>query len=205
MGSWPPRHCTVRLGVRRATAALSLALAALMGACPKETAVDVYVDGFEPENVRFEVEELGARSHTELTELARRGDIDGLVLLPAGACGGSCRAAIVSIFVHNRGGAEAPPVVRLKSPEGKAARQPIAFRGDEITHGRVGRIRWIVELWPGEQRLTATLSSSVRLVDLPPTQPPTLDGPAAPLPTPTPDSPAAPPPAPLPSKESRAP
>jgi hypothetical protein len=127
--------------------------------------------------------------------------------LPVGSCGSACRAAIVSIFVHNRGGAEAPPVVRLKSPVGKATRQPIAFRGDEITQGRVGRIRWIVELWPGEQRLTATLSASVRLVDLPPTPAPTLDGPVAPTPTPTPDGPAPPTPTPTPppAKEGRAP
>lgn len=164
-----------------ALAALLLLVAAAGVACPKETAVDVYVDGFEPENVRFEVEELGARTQAELEELARRGDIDGLLLLPPAACGGPCRAAIVSIFVHNRGDAEAPPVVRLKVPEGKPARKPIAFRGGDISAGRIGRIRWIVELWPEEQRLTATLSSSVHLVEAP-----------APTPAPTPSTPPMP-------------
>ena len=61
----------------------------------------------------------------------------------------------------------APPVVRLKSPTGKPPRLPIAFRGDEISNGRIGRIRWVVEMWPEEKSLTATLSSSVRLVDTP--------------------------------------
>lgn len=169
---------------RRVLAALLPVLAAAVLACPKETAVDVYVDGFEPENVRFEVEELGARTQEELNELSRRGDIDGLLLLPPAACGGPCRAAIVSIFVHNRGDAEAPPVVRLKVPDGKPTRKPIAFRGGDISPGRIGRIRWIVELWPEEQRLTATLSSSVHLIEAP-----------APTPTPTPSTPPMPAPA----------
>lgn len=179
--------------VRWSVAVIALA-APLLGSCNDDTKVEVYVDGFEPKNVRFEVEELRALSQAELTELSRRGDIDGLLLLPVGSCAGPCRAAIVSIFVHNLGDSEAPPVVRLKSPAGKAARQPIAFRGGEISHGRIGRIRWIVELWPGERRLTATLSSSVHLVEPPADTP-------APTPAPTPP---APPPAP-PTKESPAP
>ena len=158
---------------------------ALGAGCPKETAVEVYVDGFEPENVRFEVEELGAKTHDELTAISRRGDIDGVMLLPDNACAGPCQAALVSIFVHNRAGAEAPPVVRLKAPSGRAVRQPIAFRGDEISQGRIGRLRWLVELWPEEQRIAATLSASVRLVEPPaPAVPPAVT-PAAP--------PAAPP------------
>ena len=181
MGFRASRRGTAHL-VRWGALAAALTLpAAHIAGCEEQTNVEVYVDGFEPENVRFEVEELGARSQAELTALSRRGDIDGLLLLPAGSCAGPCRAAIVSIFVHNRGGSEAPPVVRLKSPVDKAARQPIAFRGGEISHGRIGRIRWIVELWPGEGRLTATLSSSVRLVDPPtpaptPPAPPTKEG-----------------------------
>ncbi len=169
-------------------------LLALAASCPKETAVEVYVDGFEPENVRFEVEELGPRTHDQLTTISHRGDIDGVMLLPDNACTGPCRAAIVSIFVHNRGGAEAPPVVRLKAPDGKAARPPIAYRGDEISQGRTGRVRWIVELWPDEQRIAATLSASVRLVEPPaPAAPPaavpaptTAPGDAAPKPSPAP-------------------
>ncbi|MCC7073057.1 MAG: hypothetical protein IT383_17170 [Deltaproteobacteria bacterium] len=147
---------------------LALLSLAGLGACRTEIPVEVFVDGFEPENVRFEVETLGDRSQDELRELSRRGDVDGLLLLPPNACGGPCRAAIVSIFVHNHAGAEAPPVVRLKVPAGKAARSPIAFRGDEISQGRVGRIRWIVELWPEERSLIATVSASVKLVVTPP-------------------------------------
>lgn len=179
--------CRLAILTRASTrgAALALALMAAV-ACTRPTAVEVFVDGFEPENVRFEVEELGARSQEELGELSRRGDIDGLLLLPPGSCAGPCRAAIVSIFVHNRGGPEAPPVVRLKSPPGKASRAPIAFRGGEIDHGRVGRIRWIVELWPEETRLTATISSSVMLVSPPPEMPPPpAPSPAAPGGAPT--------------------
>lgn len=158
-------------GWRPFAPALAFAWLLCGGACRTEIPVEVFVDGFEPENVRFEVEELGARSHDELAEVSRRGDIDGVLLLPPGSCGDACRAAIVSIFVHNRGGAEAPPVVRLKVPAGKPARQPIAFRGDEISQGRVGRIRWIVELWPDERSLTATVSASVKLVVTPPASP----------------------------------
>lgn len=179
-------------------AALALSLVA---ACTRETPIEVYVDGFEPENVRFEVEDLGAREQAELTEIARRGDIDGLLLLPAGACGGPCRATIVSIFVHNRGDAEAPPVVRLKVPGGKPTRQPIAFRGGEISHGRIGRIRWIVELWPEEKHLTATVSSSVFLVD--PAAPPATAPPATAPPATAPPATAPPLDAPPPRSPAR--
>ena len=151
-------------GARVAGLLAALVLCASPG-CSKETPIEVYVDGFEPENVRFEVEDLGARDQAELMELSRRGDIDGLLLLPAGACNGPCRATLVSIFVHNLGDAEAPPVVRLKAPVGTPARAPIAFRGGEISQGRIGRIRWLVELWPEEKRLTATVSASVFLVE----------------------------------------
>ncbi len=178
--------CRPFLRTRR-TWEYAIALSVLVGgACRSQIPVEVYVDGFEPANVRFEVEELGPQTHQALAEVSRRGDVDGLLLLPDGACGGPCRAAMMSIFVHNRGGAEAPPVVRLKVPADKPARQPIAFRGDEISQGRVGRIRWIVELWPEERSLTATVSASVKLVVTPP---PSAG--AAPPDTPAP-TPAAP-------------
>lgn len=142
---------------------LLLAVVALAG-CPKETPVMVWVDGFQPENVRFEVQDLGEQTPAELLALKARPDIDGALLLPAGSCPSSCKAAIVSIFVTNKGSEKQPsPVVRLASPPGKERRLPIAFRANDIDPGRIGRIRWLVEMYPEEQELTATLSSSVRL------------------------------------------
>lgn len=139
-------------------------------ACKAETRVDMFVDGFQPKNVRFETEDLGALDHAQLKALDARPDVDGVLYLPPGACGGPCKAAMVSVFVHNMDAdakVEAAPVVRLKTPPNRERRLPIAFRGGQIEKGRVGRIRWVVEMWPEEQSLTATLSSSVTLVETP--------------------------------------
>ena len=51
---------------------------------------------------------------------------------------------------------------RLAVPPGKERRLPIAFTGSDVDPGRTGRIRWLVEMYPEEKDLTATLSSSVR-------------------------------------------
>lgn len=147
---------------------IALALLVGMAGCSEKTDVELYVDGFEPKNVRFEVEELGPQTKEQLLALKGRPDVDGVLFLPDNSCNGPCKAAIVTVFVHNKAQAEPPPVVRLKSPANRPARLPIAFRGDEISKGRVGRIRWVVEKWPEEKKLTATLTSSVRLVDPPP-------------------------------------
>lgn len=145
--------------------------------CTRETPINMWVDGFQPENVRFEVEDLGPQTGEALQALRRRPDIDGALLLPPGSCpdggAGGCRAAIVSVFVHNKSAEkEPPPVIRLVSPAGKEARHPIAFQATDIDPGRIGRLRWVVEMWPDEKDLTATLSASVRLeVSAPPTPP----------------------------------
>lgn len=167
-------------------AVVTLLLGALLaGACQRKTAVEMYVDGFQPRNVRFEVEDLGPLDQDGLAELDRRPDVDGLLTLPPGSCGGApCRVSLVSVFLDNTGadGTDEPaPVVRLKSPPSRALRLPIAYRGGAIDRGRIGRIRWAVELWPEETSLTATLSSSVQIVDAPaPVSPPPV--PPAPAP-----------------------
>jgi hypothetical protein len=140
----------------------------LLAGCKRETDVELFVDGFEPKNVRFEVEDLGPQTKEQLLTLKKRPDVDGALLLPDGSCNGPCKASIITVFVHNHTEAEPPPVIRLKSPPNRAARLPIGFRGEEISKGRVGRIRWVVEMWPEEEKITATLSGSVKLVDPPP-------------------------------------
>jgi hypothetical protein len=150
-----------------AALAACAALVVLGTACTEKTDVEIYVDGFLPESVRFEVEDQGMLDARALDALAKRPDVDGALRLPEGACGGPCRAALVSVYVHNKDDALPPPVIRLQSPAGKPARMPIAFRGGEISKGRIGRIRWLVEMWPEEKSLTATLSSSVFIVDEP--------------------------------------
>jgi hypothetical protein len=154
-----------------------IALAGL-AACPKETPVMMWVDGFQPENVRFEVQDLGPQTAGQLQALKVRPDIDGALLLPAGSCPSSCKAAIISVFVTNRSKEKEPsPVIRLASPPGRARRLPIAFGAADIDPGRIGRIRWLIEMYPEERDLTATLSSSVRLdvTTTPQTEPPTKE------------------------------
>lgn len=151
------------------SAVVTLVLLALLG-CERKTVVEMYVDGFLPKNVRFEVEDLGALDERGIEEIDARPDVDGVLRLAPGSCGGPCRVALVSVFVHNLGSEatdEPAPVVRLKSPANREVRQPIAYRGGAIDKGRIGRIRWAVEMWPEESALTATLSSSVQIVDAP--------------------------------------
>ena len=168
------------------------ALVVLAADCAPKTDVELYVDGFLPKNVRFEIVDQGPMDKDAVNALAKRPDVDGALLLPAGTCAGPCRVSLVSVFVKNdrEKDAEPPPVIRLKTPAGKPERLPIAFRGKEIDKGRVGRIRWVVEMYPEEKALTATLSSSVRLVDSPPPPPP--PPPSAPPSAPAPGSPGTP-------------
>lgn len=143
---------------------LAVLAGVLGGACSSSTPVELWVDGLAPQNVRFEVEDLGRPDPQELQRIRARADVDGAALLAPASCREPCRAALVSVYVHNRSAQlEPPPVVRLEAPPGRPRRLPIAFTGADISPARVGRIRWLVELWPEEQRLVATVSSSVRL------------------------------------------
>ena len=154
------------------------------GGCAADTPVELWVDGFAPDDVRFEVESLGPQTVEQLDALRKRPDVDGALLLPEGSCSGPCRAALVSVFVNNRKPDPEPsPVIRLDVPGGKPRRLPIAFAAPQIDRGRIGRIRWLVELWPDEHRLSATLSSSVKLEVTSSSSPPT---PPTPTPTPSP-------------------
>jgi hypothetical protein len=170
--------------------ALELGVVAAPGAtvgCTPKTEVAMFVDGFQPKNVRFEIDDKGPLDSAAIDVLAKQPDIDGALRLPPGSCAGPCRVAVVSVFVHNMdpdAQPEPPPVIRLKSPAGKPVRQPIAFRGDEISKGRIGRIRWVVEMYPEETSLTAILSSSVRLFDMPSTPLPPKAAPAPAKPSP---------------------
>lgn len=160
--------------------------AVIVGGCQRETPLMVWVDGFQPENVRFEVQDLGPQTAEQLAAVRRQPDVDGALLLPPGTCGGPCRAALISVFVTNRGDhKEPPPVVRLAVPPGKERRMPIAFGGSDVDPGRTGRIRWLVEMHPEEKDLTATLSSSVRF-DVTTTTPPPATPPTPPATPPTP-------------------
>jgi hypothetical protein len=167
-----PRFLLTDIMVSRLSLAFVVSAFVVMalGACKAETRVDMFVDGFQPKNVRFETEDLGTLTTAQLRELDKRPDVDGVLYLPEGTCGGPCKAAMVSVFVHNLDAdakVEAAPVIRLKTPPNRERRLPIAFRGGEIEPGRIGRIRWVVEMWPEEQSLTATLSSSVQIVESP--------------------------------------
>ncbi len=173
--------------LRRAVCVLAIAGAA---SCKRETPVQLYVDGFEPADVRFEIEDLGPLTDAAFAELKRRPDIDGNQPLAPGSCPTSCKAAIVTVFMHNKSGqTQAPPVVRLTSPVGKPRRLPIGFRGKQLPPGRIGRIRWLVQMWPDETDLVATLSSSVFVVNDPTAPKAAPTAPLAPPPATTPTPP----------------
>lgn len=126
--------------------------------------VRVYAYGLSPKSVQVEVEELGAVSAGALRARVRRGEVDGAAVLGDESCGGPCRAVEVTLFIRNDGDEPlAPPVARLSSPEGRPARLPVAFRAEEISPGRTGRLRFVTSLWPGERSFDVRLSGSVFL------------------------------------------
>jgi hypothetical protein len=140
----------------------------LMGLVPAtQSACDdveprLVVSGFPLESVDVESKLLGVLDEGALTVLRMERGIDGVLRLPDGSCDGQCRFAELSVYVTNTTAAPlAPPVVRTRTVEGRPARAPLAFRAKEISPGRTGRIRVVVELWPEERSLEAHLSSSV--------------------------------------------
>ncbi len=161
---------------------LPVVVALFLPACSEQTPIQLWVDGFQPENVRFELQNLGPQTPAQLAAIKARKDVDGTLLLPPGSCPDpGCRAALVSVFVTNRSvEKEPPPVVRLAVPAGRPVRRPVVFQASDIDPGRVGRIRWLVELWPEEKDLSATLSSSVRLEVKDPAPPPPPQSPQPP-------------------------
>lgn len=139
-------------------------VACLTAACSPAPPLSLWVDGFAPEHVSFEVNDLGRLDDVGLEARRRERAADGVMRVPAGSCPQRCRVAEVTVFVANRTGhPEAPPVVRLRAPTGRERRLPIAFGNAQIDPGRTGRIRWLVQMWPEEHDLEATLSSSVGL------------------------------------------
>jgi hypothetical protein len=170
--------------------AVALSTLSAAGGCSKSPPLMLWVDGFAPENVSFDAEDLGRLDDAALMAQRVRPDIDGVMRLPAGSCDGPCRATRVTVFVVNRGKTpEAPPVVRLDAPAGRVRRLPIAFHVPQVDPGRTGRVRWVVEMWPEEQQLTATLSSSVSLDVSVSTPAATTPPPAASMPTTPPATP----------------
>lgn len=149
--------------LRSCSFVLVLVVAALLGAgCQERVEVRLVPSGLAADDVMLEVRELGRPSRDLLERRARAGDIDGKNLLDDSACGGPCRALEVTLFVQNSGSEpSAPPVVRLSSPAGKPARQPIAFTANEISQGRAGRIRFLLSLWPDENVVELRPSASV--------------------------------------------
>jgi hypothetical protein len=140
----------------------------LMGLVPAtQSACDdveprLVVSGFPIDSVDIDSKALGVLDDTALAAVRADRGIDGVLRLPDGSCTGGCRFAELSVYVTNTTPhALAPPVVRTRAIEGRPARAPLAFGVKEISPGRTGRIRVVVELWPEERALEAHLSSSV--------------------------------------------
>jgi hypothetical protein len=120
------------------------------------------VSGFPLESVDIHSKMLGVLDENALGALASDPAVDGILRLADGSCESGCRFAELSVYVTNTTDVPlAPPVVRTRAIEGRPARAPLAFRAKEISPGRTGRIRVVVELWPEERTLEAHLSSSV--------------------------------------------
>ena len=132
--------------------------------CAKDIGFLLTVRDFEPANVRATLSSLGRLDADDVKIRRAKGDLDGVALLPLGACPDACSFALVDIYVDNpTNHAYAPPVLRLDAPAGRQARLATAFRGTEISAHRTGRIRTLVELWPEEDGLEGHLSSSIFL------------------------------------------
>lgn len=131
------------------------------GGC-QDVEVRLEPSGLAKDDVILEVTDLGRPDPKLLARRARAGDIDGSSLLGDDACEGRCRALEVTLFITNRSvDPAAPPVVRLSSPPGRPARQPVALRADEISEGRAGRVRFLLSLWPEEEVVVVRPSASV--------------------------------------------
>lgn len=141
-------------------------LALLASGCQRDVEVRLVLPegntgGLSRQDVILEARDLGRPPLALLERRARAGDIDGERLLDDSACDGPCRALEVTLFVTNRGAVSAaPPVVRLSSPPGRPARPPVALTAHEISKGRAGRIRFLLSLWPEEQRVEVRPSPS---------------------------------------------
>jgi hypothetical protein len=139
-----------------------LALVLPLAGCRDEIPVHLVSTGLPADQVVLEVRDLGRVAFGSLAARAGEGDVDAARLLPTAACEAACHALEVTLFVKNPGAlAEPPPVVRLSSPEGRPPRQPVPFTAEEISPGRMGRIRLLVSLWPEEKELLVRLSGSV--------------------------------------------
>jgi hypothetical protein len=132
--------------------------------------LELFVAGFAPENVQVSVTDVGRLTEEQWQESKSSRDIDGRLRVATGSCGDKpCRVAEVSVMVTNRSPSpEAPPVLRLQAPAGRPPRAAVAFGSAEISPFQVGRLRWLVELYPDENALTAVLSSSVYVTVGPP-------------------------------------
>ena len=177
-----------RRGHRRRDGAVNVA--AHVGGVFESAAGDPVGRRVRPENVSLEVNDPGPLDDAALAGLKARPDVDGVMALPPGSCDGPCRAALVSVFVANRGTNPDPrPSFAWTPPWAEPDGCPSRFACRRWTRPH-GRVRWVVQLWPEEAQLTATLCSSVKLdvnVSPPvpaPSTPPTPPTPPTPAPTP---------------------
>lgn len=144
-----------------------LALVGLLGGgpslgCAQEVEPELTVRDFDVASVRMMVESLGKMTAADVKKRRAKGDIDGVAQLPDGTCDGPCHFAQLDVYIKNDDTTPiAPPVLRLDAPKGRPARRAVSFRGHEISPRREGRIRWLVALYPEEERISAHLSSSV--------------------------------------------
>jgi len=143
---------------------LSMCTLLLLTAACSNVDVDATQEGFADDAVEISIDGKGKLTAEEVAAIEAKPDVEHVLRLPQGSCPDGCEFAMVTVYVDNTtGAAMAPPVVRLASPAQRPPRGALAFGTHEISVGRKGRLRWLVELWPGEQTLRTHISSSVFL------------------------------------------
>jgi hypothetical protein len=151
--------CFVRL--RLGALALVITVVALVG-CEREVAPRLATSGIDREAVQIDIKALGKLTEQEIADKRAYLGIDGIYRVAAGTCSDGCDWAQVSVYIENRSTERmAPPVVRVDTPKGKPIRPPLGLGADRIDPGRIGRIRWLIEMYPEEQNVDIRLSSSV--------------------------------------------
>jgi hypothetical protein len=140
---------------------LSLLVFSMTG-CEREVTPRLATSGIARDAVQIDVKPLGKLTDEEVANRRSTLGVDGVYRVPAGSCEGPCDWAQVSLYVENKTSERmAPPVVRVDAPRGKPLRPPLGLGADRIDPGRIGRIRWLIEMYPEEENVDIRLSSSV--------------------------------------------
>ena len=130
--------------------------------CDREVTPRLATSGIDREGVQIDIKPLGKLTDEEVANKSGTLGVDGTYRVPAGTCEDTCDWAQVSVYIENKTAEPmAPPVIRVDTPAGQPKRPPLGLGAASIDPGRIGRIRWLIELYPEEANVDIRLSSSV--------------------------------------------